>query len=498
MAAIILIVVGYHFAQQKTVPKPGELTVTEISSPSDAIPSVEGISAYMLMNVSDTGSLHSALSVLPDLVDKMGKIPRPDGIPDEDACKTAETIVFSAKVRDLVGASDAIALYVTSADVLGLYVSMFVDDKKFDPLIKSGDRQLARTEEWTERKGDGDAWILRSDASSDDVLYVTRRHFGETSVVNFAREEKAIEAMAEAAADPSKRLQMENLPGEPNFIRIKLDEPAEINGLKLSETELSWSRSDEQVSIRWSSDMFDGVSDRIVSGDFTPNPPPIMGNGELALLASVDPMFVIYSILPDEDDPVKAFSERFVRGIPAQFAGDLEAILRQCRVSAAVVTSGDVVCTAYVTIDTAAEETLDKLYGIASLFLGGGKELEGWDSALNVPTGTQLNAIAARRGGTVLFGAGDFEEYRHSAEISGDLEVITSVSNIFGVKALPSRLKLNEGVIAGMLQSNIEAYLERIPCIMEFCDTLDFDRVDHVTVTQAVNVVVKIDIYMRK
>ena len=70
-AAVILIVVGYYIAQQKMEPKPiPEEAPQEISSPSDAIPSVEGVSAYMLMEVDDTRSLYSVLSFLPGFVEK--------------------------------------------------------------------------------------------------------------------------------------------------------------------------------------------------------------------------------------------------------------------------------------------------------------------------------------------------------------------------------------------------------------------------------------------
>ena len=498
-AALILIAVGYYLTQQKSESKPDEAVVPQnISSPSDAIPQVEGVSAYMLIEADDARSLHSVLSFLPDLLDKMGRLPMLEGIPGTDAGKTAEAIDFLVKMRDLADASDAMTLYVTSSDVPGIFVSMFVDDKKFDPLMTNAERQLAETEEWTDREGEGGAWILRPTAGGIDALYVTRLHIGNTSVVNISNEEKGIQAMSTAAADPSKRLKLERLTEEPNFIRIKLDEPVEMEGQKLSETELSWSRSDERVSIRWFSDMFDNISDRIEGVDFTPKAPPVMGNGELAILASVDPMFLVHTILPNEDDPAKAFFERFGGGIPAQFAGDLEAILRQCRMSAAVVTSGDTVCTAYLTIDTAAEAALDKLYGIANLFLGGGRELDGWDSVLNVPTGTPLTAIVARRGGTVLFGAGEFEEFERSVEISGHLEMITSKSNAFGVTAVPSRLKVSEGFMTNMLMSGIEAFLGRLPGIAELGETADLDWVDHFTVTQAMDGRIYIDIEVRK
>ena len=497
-AALILIAVGYYITRQKIAPSPDEAAqLQEISSPGDAIPSIDGVSAYMLINADDTRSLHAVLSFIPDLADKIGKFPEL-GIPGVDAGNIAETINFFANMRDITGASNAMTLYVTSSDVPGLYLSMFVDDEKFDPLMTNADRQLAETEEWTDREGEGGAWILRPTAGDIDTLYVTRAHIGNTSVVHISNEEKGIQAMSAAAADPSKRLNIERLTEEPNFIRIKLDEPIDMEGQKLSETELSWSRSDERVSIRLFSDIFDNISDKMADSDFTPKAPPVIGNGELAILASFDPMFMVYTIMPNEDDPARVFFERFGGAIPSQFAGDLEAILRQCRISAAIVTSGDVISTAYLTIDTAAEDAVDKLYVWANLFLGAGTELEGWDSVLNVPTGTPLTAILARRGGTVLLGAGDFAELEHSPEIPGNLEMIASRSNAFGVMAVPSRLMVNEGFLAGILISGVEAFLDRLPGIAEFDGAADFGRIENFTVTQAMDGNIHIDISIRK
>ena len=502
IAAVILIAVGYYFARQRSAVETEVETPREISSASDAIPLVEGVTAYMLMETRDTGSLSSALSIIPDFVDRMSRFPMPGGIPGTDAGNIAEAIDFLALMRDFADVSEAMAIYATSSDVTTrLYVSMFVDDEKFDSLIESRDRQWqsAPAEEWTNHGGEGDAWILRPGMPEfdADTLYVTRLRIGDKSVVNIAGEEEAIQGMRAAAADPSKRVNIERQTDEPNFIRIKLDEPVGIEGQQLNETELAWRRSDENISIRWYSDIFDDISDSIESGDFTPQAPPVIGHGELALLASIDPMFLIYTILRNEDDPAKAFFERVGRGIPAQFAGDLETILRQCRVSAAIVTSGNALSTAYLTIETAEEGAIDRLFGIASLFLGG-RELEGWDSALNVPTGTPLNAIVARRGGTVMFGAGDFEEYGYSAAIPRDLEAVTSRANAFGLTAIPSRLKVNEGFFANMLMSEIESFLDYFPEVAKLGGAGDFDWIDRFTVTQAMDGRVYIDISVRK
>ena len=497
-AALVLIAAGYYILERQRATEPEE--AIQISSPSDAIPAIDGVSAYMLVQVDDTDSLHSAMSYLPVLADAIGRLPLPNGTLGEppDARRIAEAVDFLSKARELVGAADAMALYVASADVPAVYVSMFVDDEKFDPLVADGDRQLTRMEEWTGRAGDGGAWILNQATPEGDALYMTRRHIGDKSVVNISGEEEGLDAMLAAVSDPSKRVIAERRTEETNFFRIKLEEPAGMGEWFVGETELSWSRSDEHVAIRWFSDMFEDISGMTTSGNFEPAPPPILGDGELAMLASADPMFFIHTMFPNEEDPAKAFFERFGMGITAQFAGELEAIMRECRISAAVVTNGDAVSTAYLVIDTAAERALDRLYGMASLFLGSGRELAGWDSILNIPTGTPINAIAARRGGTILIGVGDFEEYTRSAKTHGNLETVTSKSNVFGITAVPGRLNVSEGFLASMLRAGVLNFLEPFLPFAELGDNADLDWVDHFTATQSMNGGIGVDIYLRK
>jgi hypothetical protein len=472
-----------------------------MASPGEAIPSADGAEARIFMEVGDTRSLSSAVSFVSAILGRTIDAPMPDAISGMQSPNVGRTVDALKTIRDFIDASSSIAMLATttSGDVSGLYVSMFVDDEKFDPLVKSGDGRAVRVEEWAGRGGD--AWIMRpSDgASSADVLYVTRVRAGDKSVVSIADDPKSIEEMSQAAANPARRLTVSRKTEGPNFVSVKFDPSLALEELKLGETETSWNVMDDRVAIQWFSDLYSGVASRLASRDFAPSAPPVLGEGELALLASADPSFFIYTMFPNADDPVKSFFGRYGKGIPSQLTEDLEAILNKCRISVAVATKGKSVSTAYLVLDTAAESSLDKLYGIASLLLGSGRQLDGWDSVLSVPTGTSVSALVARRGGTLLLGAGEFEEYGKIAEASGDIvERIASPSSMFGLTAFPNRLMVSEGVIAQALSSGLSGLARDAGSLAAFRDIIDVGKIDRFDLTQSIDGRTDINIFLRK
>ena len=225
-AAVILVAVGAYIVHKQTSgPTPG--LTAQITSPGDAIPSAGEAEARVFVEVGDTASLSSAVSFVSAVLGRTEDAPMPDAIPGMSSSNVGRTVEVLNTIRDFIDASSSIAMLATatSDDVSGLYVSMFVDDGKFDPLVKSGDGRAVRVEEWAERGGD--AWIMRpsGDAASADVLYVTRARAGDKSVVNIADDPKSIEAMSQAAASPARRLTVSRRTEGPNFISVKFNPP---------------------------------------------------------------------------------------------------------------------------------------------------------------------------------------------------------------------------------------------------------------------------------
>jgi hypothetical protein len=490
IAALVITAAGIYFFQRRTA------GLRDMTSPMDAIPSADGTPAHMLVGVEDTASLSSAISFISNLAGRGSVLSIPGVIPDFDA-GVLPSAAYLDMTRDMIDASRSMAMLVTSDDAPGLYVSMFVDDAKFDPLVKSGDGRALRVEAWP---GAGnDAWTMRpsGETASADVLYITRRNIGGNSVVNIANAPELIGAMSRAAANPAERVKTARKTELPNFVRIKLEESADVNGLSLSEAEASWNRTDGLISLQMFSDMYGGVSARLAGGDFSPPPPPLLGYGEPALLASIDPAFFIYAMFPSEDDPFRALFRR--AGASPLFSGDIEAILRQSRISAVVTTRENSVGTAYLILDTGAVGSVDKLFGVAGLLLGGGREENGWDSVISVPTGTSVGATVARRGGRVLFGAGDWSEYAKSADISDDaMKKAASPSNAFGAVIFPSRLIVSEGEMAGLFRDGVAGLMESAGPLAALRGDFNPDKIDRFSLAQSRAGRIDIDIFLRK
>jgi hypothetical protein len=500
IAAVILIAVAVYTVQKQASLVGGGIVPPNIFAPEDAIPATAS-QASLFMKVGDTDSLSSAVSFTARLIEFAKDLPTVDAGRGDDPEAIGRAAAFMMSMKDFIEAADEIALYATSGDVSGFYVSMFVDDEKFDPLVKSGDGRVVRVEEWDTRYGgEGNAWILRpgDGAVSGDSLYAARTRIGDRSVVYMAGDENSIGVMSKAASDSEKRLKVDRRTEGPNFIRVDFDEPIEANGLKLSEAETSWANLDDRITLEVFSDLYKDVEDRLASRDFAPNPVPMLGEGEVALFADIDPAFFIYTMFPNEPDPVKSFFDDFGMGIPSQFAGDLIDILKRCRISAIAVTKGDAVSTAYLVIDTAALGAVDKFFGIGRLFLRGERALEGWDSAFNMPTGIEMSALVARRGGTILIGAGDFSEYEKTLEVSGDMGRIASRSNVLGIKVDKGALAVKEGVMAQVLSEALAGGMRRAGDFAALAEIAELDKLDDFSLTQTLDGRVDIDIKLRK
>jgi hypothetical protein len=492
IAALLLIGVGVYVVSNKTSPGvPGG----EKISPRMAIPSIDGSGAHLYLEVTDTQSLASIVSFTSRMIAKSDEL----AIPGADAPNVVKAAVILGEVKDFIDASKSVALCATSDDVEGLFISMFVDDAKFDPLVASGDGREVRAEAWTERGAD--SWILRRSSdgeTSGDALYVTRRRVGGESVVNMSNNAQSIDAMSSAMLGQSARFATERRTELPNFFRMKLTEPVVAEGLKFTEAEASWNRAPDLVATQWFSDLYAGVGERMASRDFSPAAPPLLGKGEVALIASLDPAFFIYTMLPGEADPVGSFFKRFVSGGSAlPFAEDFEAIVRQCRVSAAIVTSGNSVETAYLALDTKATGALDKLFGMAGMFLGAGMELNGWSTALSIPSGGGVKVLLARRDGIVVLGVGEFGKYGVSMDVPEYARKIVSSSNAMGVYVNPSRLDVSEGALAEMISNSISDAVKQSDAFDILKDWFDLDNVDNITLTQEMNGRADVNIILR-
>jgi hypothetical protein len=505
---LILMAIGVYIIRERMFPGTTQnedvrvVTPEVLSSPEDAIPEVAGAEAQLFMKVEDTASLSSAISFISHFIEHTRGIPISSIIPQVDWANAGKTVEILDSIKDFVDASDEIALYVTSGDVTAFFASLFVDDEKFDPLAKSDDGHFPQAEERNVGRAGSEVneWRLNpfGDASNGDLLYAARERIGDNSVVYIVDDEKLLGEMSSAASDPSKRARIVRRTDGSNFIRIKLNDSLDVEGFLLSETEVSWNKTEESVNVQWFSDVYDRIALELASKDFIPKSAPILGEGDLGLFVSLDPAFFIYAMHPNDSDPIKSFLAKYGKKIPAQLVSAIEAILRRCRASAVIVTKGTSISTAYLVIDTAATESVDKLYGIASLFFASSGKLDGWDSTLNVSTGTEVRALVAKKGGTILLGAGDFDEYGKTDVVSRDVERIAFPSNAFGVTVTPRLLKVRDGAVAKVLAGGLAKAMEGVGDFAALKDMVSFEEVDNFNLTHSMGGRIDINILLRK
>jgi hypothetical protein len=329
---------------------------------------------------------------------------------------------------------------------------------------------------------------------------MTKRVNGGGTLVNLASGEEGIGRMMEAAGDASKRfVPVRNTEG-PNFYLLKLPESVGEGVWKLSESELSWAFSENALRLRSYSDLFGEVASSLASRDMTSEKLPILGTGDIAFLATVDIGFLFRVFLPNESDPVGVILEKAKAGaIPAEIVSEMNAILSQSRLSAVIVANGAEVGSAYIVLDTAAGGSVDKLYGLASFILGGGTALEGWDSAYPIPLNAKTKALLARKGGRVMFGFGDIENYRQAVEISRDVEEAASFDNVIGYYVSVPRLSaMKEGELARPFIEGWEKGMEQPGIPGELFESASLDIIDTLRLRQNLDGHGEIDIIWKE
>jgi len=444
IAVLILVTAGALAVKKLTAPPetvPADTPQIPETTRESAFKTIDSIpsgasDARLFMQVSDTRSLTSFISWMSDVASRVS------------SGDIAKTIGVLNSLRNIADASEEIVVYATPEDIPQLYVSLSADDEKFDSIIENAEKpgRNFHLEKWAGNSGDGeDAWILKAAGGGSDgldFLYMTRRHAGGVSLVNASPKADAIEKMREASRDPSKRLSLARRTEGANHIQVNFAEPLNLEGFSLSAAETSWSRDDRRIHIESYSDLFDNVTLGLANRSFTPGAIPILGEGELVLLASVDPAFFISASLPLESDPIKYAVWKHAASIPAFFPENVEAILRNCRLSAVVISKGTEISAGYLVLDTEATDSLDKIFGAVLPLFGSEVKVDGWDSAYLVPAGG-AELLVARGSRMLLVGVGDVAEYGKKMETQADIAAAASAgvlgmrvsSELFSLKA---------------------------------------------------------------
>jgi hypothetical protein len=449
----------------------------EVFSPERALPAFPG-KDMMVAGITDKMSFRKIMPY----ISLFGKAISQDAALADSGGEIAKWLSLIGYADVFLDAADSIAVCVPFGD--RFYASLSVDGEKFDKLTAGGGPM--RFEKWNGAKvpAGGDAWIVKpsSAETAGAPFYMMRWNAGKRDAVNIASGAEEIGEMAEALKNPGKRLRVTRLTEGRNFVAVRSAKRREMDGLSISQAETSWSVKNNLLKIRSYADMYESIAARLKGRTFSPKAAPTLGDGEVAFFAVVDPAFCLSVLFPAAPDPIKAAIGEW--GVPQEFAADVEAVLKNCGVSAVVVAEGEALGTAYLVIDAEARESLDKLYMAAETLL---TELEavspvsidGLDSAFALRLDQPLNLIAARHEGMVLLGFGEPASFGKQAAVSAGA-VPT------GVLTMAASSQILEVKVPGSeetVRNRIERYLARnIPEALR--DTAWLDKIGRIDLTQ--------------
>jgi hypothetical protein len=394
----------------------------ESVSAADSLPALPE-PAYLYMSAADVKTVSSFLSWLSESVSgtysaRARQAVRPAS---GDLGEAAGLFRFLADAAD---SSESMAACVTSGDGAEAYASFVMRGEKFDAFAAGMTEPRGfRLDELTgETHGGPDVWKLRivSGDISSDLCYAARRRIAGEDVLMVASDVGSIEAMNDALDDPSKRMAPALLTDGENRVRLKFAAPALIAGEPSPAVlEASWVRDERGIGVKTYSDIYSRAAFALAGRDIAEEAAPILGRGEVVMYASLDPAFLLHAAFPRESDPIKFALERPASPLPAQISAELEKVLGNCRISAVIVREETAPSAAYLILQTAEDEALQKLMNFAALFLSTEAAAEGWDEAYAVPAGRGASASLAAKKGTALLGVGDLRAHGEKNEFPG-------------------------------------------------------------------------------
>ncbi|MDR1579495.1 MAG: hypothetical protein LBS35_04000 [Synergistaceae bacterium] len=419
-AVFILIVSGtYAILKFAVVPaffrqNPVAATIPEkaASSAADAMPGGEPGEAYFFMRVSDMKTLAGVISWIEGLSaghEANDYQPLTGKLSSADIAGVA-SVMRSLKI--LLDASENIAVYSSSGEDGrdNLFVSIAARNEKIDALISGGFVRSILGGKYRAVAQNENRWTVRAVNSGGyaDSFLISRERSGDFSMVCLSDSEESLERMKEAVSEPSRRLKINLRTKGENYIRLVTPKPYSAGGTAFTEAEVSWSRDDSHFGFSFFTDAknLSALRSSSEASENSVSAPSIYGTGETAMFIAADPAFFIRAALPNENDPVKYMVEKYAPSLIPALRGRIEAVLRDCRITAAANAEGENLREAYVSMTSGAEDALAELCSFAGMFFAPRAKPDGWDAAYAVPLRQDLEVcLAVRRGeAALLFG----------------------------------------------------------------------------------------------
>jgi hypothetical protein len=454
------------------------ISVREVPAGSElALPKLRDQDEYVLARIENpgifTGKIARLSNLPPDFAGEIGVRPV---ILDGMAALLERYRDILSPVGSLLGVADDMSVLRVSSDGGGLYASLISDAGEFGRWLADGDGSSFSPSRWETayaEKGD-EAWTLTVDVPGERApltLYVLNKRESGPDFVMISDSEDGVGRMLEARKRAGARIEVRRYNAGPDYVQVRARLPLRgSGGTTTGTTEVAWVEDSASAHMQIYSSAYSSMTDRSVPRSGLEGDLPLMGSGDLAMVAAVDIPFLCFSVFPTEDDPVGVLLSMPSADLPPAQAQDLASILAQGRVSLVLVVDGakSEPNTAYIMIESKASEPMDRLYALASLLPGTQTEIPGWGAAYSSSMMGGLNMVAARRGDAVLFGIGRAEDYLQSPTIPPDIGDFADPHDLVNFVARKSLLEVGESSLGKMARSQMSRMGIGMPLSGEF------------------------------
>jgi hypothetical protein len=232
--------------------------------------------------------------------------------------------------------------------------------------------------------------------------------------------------------------------------------------------ETSWTKEDNVLEYETYSDLTTQNPELAANMPKITHDTKFLGDGELICFMAIDAGFMMGCAFPGYADPVgeafKAFGER--QAELAAAGNRLKTILKNARLSVVCTARDERSQTAYLLLETDAEESLREFWRtyvpFAAIVGGESLKLDGWNSAISarIPFygGSNANIVLAHKRGALLLGIGESANFSKSVPIKSEYKDYISPENVANVIVSPkfydTLLGLMDSYYAGSVGSD--------------------------------------------
>ncbi|MDR1134052.1 MAG: hypothetical protein LBL05_07790, partial [Synergistaceae bacterium] len=430
----------------------------------------------VVLKVSDMGTLRSLAFGLEPAVPSL----IPGNVSESPA---GENILSSVRpsmgsLKELFEAMDEISLLVVPSDDPAVYASFVEQDGALDIFMSRLGTPFTVSAWDSNPGGKMTGWKISLPLLENPVLYVLKRPYGKRNIVYAASTEEGVGEMLSTSRDPDRRFVTERATSGKDFLQIKFpggftsgaakralaplgrtpEAQTERAGNVLWTTgEISWTKEGNVLEHETYSDFMTKNPELAANMPKITQDTKFFGDGELTCFVAFDAGFLMKCAFPDSPNPVGEalgiFGEKQIALAAAE--GGLKTILKNARLSAACTEKAGRAQTAYLLLETDADETLDKLWRMYSPFtamLGGEPlKLDGWNSAISayIPFygGSGANIVLAHKRGALLIGMGEAANFSKKVPIKNEYKDYVSPENVANVIVSPKFCDLLLGLM---------------------------------------------------